>query len=421
MSVNGDLTTMPLPELLQWLGGNQKSGILEIERNKLCKRLVFQSGRVIACSSNDPKELFGHFLVSRGLISEELLRISLTQQGKSGKPLGTTLVEMGIMSSEELIRNLSAQAEETIFSLFDWEDAVFRFEAREIDEDPMFPVSIRVEDILLRGVKRLDEIKRIRSVFNDHGIVPVRTGKLPPPEVFRNKTARQIYESIDGDRTVADVLLNAHGSHYVVTKFLFELHRTGLIKIKEVKEIPAETFPDMDDMLQDLPAADMQQAAPEPATRTEQPLEMVGTQAQPTLPKAEPHLEQEIVKASELMNQGKFDVALEILDRLYREHPNNQSLRLLTSEAESAFIDKAYKHYLPGTRIPLLLKELSALETEDISPEEFFILSRIDGNWDIRSIIQIAPIREVEALMVLKRMLDRGVIELKDSADRPVR
>ena len=51
-----------------------------------------------------------------------------------------------------------------------------------------------------------------------------------------------------------------------------------------------------------------------------------------------------------------------------------------------------------------------------ISPQEFFILSRIDGSWDIRSIIQIAPIREVEALRVLKRMLDQGVIELRDEA-----
>ena len=302
MAVYGDLSTMPLPELLQWLGGNSKTGTLEVEKDRICKRITFRQGRVVATASNDPKELLGHFMVSRGQITEDLLRIALGQQETGGKPLGTTLVEMGALTTEEMVRSLSAKAEETLFSLFDWDEAVFRFRREVEDEDPAFPIEVRVEDILLRGMQRIDELRRIREVFNDNAIVPERTAKLPPPEVFRNRVARRIYESIDGERTVADILLHAHGSQYLVTKFLFELHRTGLIRILQIREAPTED---------PSPAT----AAGAPAASTDEPHgnpsgsdEPTGTTAilQPSVPSGLPEVERRLAEATRLMSRGEY-------------------------------------------------------------------------------------------------------------------
>ena len=121
-----------------------------------------------------------------------------------------------------------------------------------------------------------------------------------------------------------------------------------------------------------------------------------------------------LILARQFMADGEFDAALEILDQIYRKNPNNESLRRLTQEAEVAFMEKARKYYMPEEKIPVLTRPVSELETEDLSPQEFFLLSRIDGSWDVRSIIQIAPIRDVEALRVLKKMRENGVIELRD-------
>lgn len=441
MKVNGDLAAMPFPELLQWIGGNGKTGLLEVEKSRICKRLVFSDGHVVATSSADPRELLGHFLVSRGQITEDLLRIALSQQETSSKPLGVTLVEMGVLSSEELVRNLSAQAEEILFSLFEWEDAVFRFEPSETPPGAShFPIDIRVDDILLRGMQRLDEVRRIREVFDDPRIVPERTEKLPPPEVFRNKVARRIYEAINGDRTVADILLHAHGSEYVVTKFLYELHRTGLVRIREVRPDPAaspQAAPSPTAAAVAAPAAYIVQpaapAAPTAVAATPSPTPVAGAAAAATPDEAalEPaegpaeatafrtEFELELETARTRMTQGEFHSALEILDRLYQKHPENEFLRRLSREAETAFVDKAYKHYLPQDKFVALARPVESLEAENLTPQEFFLLSRIDGTWSIKSIIQIAPIREVDALRVLKRMREQGVIELRDAQDNP--
>jgi len=115
-----------------------------------------------------------------------------------------------------------------------------------------------------------------------------------------------------------------------------------------------------------------------------------------------------------LMSETKFELALDVLDHLYREFPGEEALRRLTAEAEAAFVEKAYRHYLPPSKVLFLKCEMDELETEDLSPSEFFLLSRIDGTWDIKSIIQIAPLRESDALRTLKRMRENGLIELRD-------
>ncbi len=440
MAIHGDLYSMPLPELLQWLGGNRRTGTLEIERDKVCKKIVFEDGRIISCSSNDPSELLGHYLVARGQVTEDLLRIALDQQSATGKQLGMTLVEMGVLTSEELTRNLHAKIEETIFSLFEWEQGVFRYDDRAITGKNQFPTDIRVEDVLLRGMQRIDEIRRIREVIVSDRLIPKRTAKLPPPEVFRNKIARRIYEALDGERTIADILLHAHGSVFVVSKLLFELHRTNLIELAgdlqpspdndaaapAPEPVDAQLFPEFSREHETgseraaVPAEGPDAfVIPEPVRDEPVPPDSPDPGTVP--PGSGPSLSPEEVDtalqlAREFMSKGEYDAALEILDKIYRNNPNNESLRRLNKEAEVAFLEKARKHYMPDEKIPVLTRPLDELETEDLSPEEFFLLSRIDGTWDVRSIIQIAPIRIVVALRTLKKMREKGVIELRDPA-----
>lgn len=422
MALQGNLSTMPLPDLLQWLGSAGKTGTLVLERHKSKKSIVVRDGRIVACASDEPSDMLGHFLVSRGRLSEADLRRALSRQGDEKRHLGRILVSMGVITEDELTRTLEAKTEETIFGLFEWPDATFRYADGEVGETP-FPVEMRVEDILLRGAQRYDEVMRIRAVFDDPGIVLAGTGKVPPPEVLRNRMAKRIFESIDGNKTVAEILVLSHGSEYLVTKFLFELHRAGIVEIVAVRHETAPPVPveetvalaagsgalppsvdlavaDFEELLGDVPA--VPPGAPPP----------------PPVPEAppDPALGTDLEVARRLMARGDFDAALEILNANYKSHPGSDSLRRLLAEAEAAFIDKAYRYYLPATKTIVLTRPVEALTEEKLSPAEFFLLSRIDGTWDVRSIIQITPLREIEVLRALKRMRERGWVELKDPA-----
>lgn len=410
MPVHGNLATMPMTELLQWLGNAGKTGTLAVERNKVVKRILFREGRVIACASKDPADLLGHFLVSRGKISEETLRKALAAQETDRKYLGFILVAMGALPEDELRVLLADKAQETIFGLFGWDDAEFRYADGETADPNIMSVDMRVDDILLRGAQRWDEIQRFREVFNDPGIVLSRTPRQPPEDVLRNRMARRIFESIDGDRTVAEILLHAHGSEYLVTKFLYGLVRAGWVEVTGVKPVEREpatagqTLPAQEDFLVDLPAI----APGSGASRRAQESADAPNAAQPIVENGD------LAVARRLLDRGEFESALEILDRAYKALPGDEALRRILAEAEAAFIEKAYRHFLPPAKIVTLAKAVESLTSERLSPTEFFLLSRIDGTWDVKSIIQITPLREVDVLRTLKRMREKGLIELKD-------
>ena len=147
MPLYGTLKTMPLPDLLQWLGSARKTGTLQVESNRVQKWILLKDGQVLGCSSDDPPERLGQFLLSRGKITEDQLRIALAAQEGAKRHLGKICVEMGAISLDELSTLLEAKAEETIYSLFDWKDAVFRFHEELTDHSNIFPVNLRVEDI----------------------------------------------------------------------------------------------------------------------------------------------------------------------------------------------------------------------------------------------------------------------------------
>lgn len=398
MPVQGDLVCMPLPDLLQWLGGAGKSGTLEIERRKIRKRILFRRGRITACASDDPTDMLGHWLVARGVISEDTLRQALARQADRPGHLGSILVSLGVITREDLDRDLMTKTEEAIFSLFEWPDGSFRFQDGDEPDEADYPVELRVEDVLLRGAQRYDEILRIRAVFNDAGLVLARTSRVPPRDAIRHTMAKTIYDLVNGERTVAEILLHAHGSEFAVTRFLFELHRVGLVKIIGVR--PLEKDEERDETEPVAPAVEEERV---PAAPTPEP-----EAAHPT--------QTDLEVARKLMARGEFEAALDILDAAYRSEPGDDALRRLLAEAEAAFIEKAYRHYLPGSKLLFLKKSVSALTSEQLSPAEFFLISRIDGKWDVRSVVQIAPIREVEALRTLKRLRERGIVDLREAS-----
>ena len=56
MGITGNLKTMELSELLQWLSQSRKTGTLVIDNGKVEKRIFFEDGKVISAAASDPKE-----------------------------------------------------------------------------------------------------------------------------------------------------------------------------------------------------------------------------------------------------------------------------------------------------------------------------------------------------------------------------
>jgi hypothetical protein len=51
-------------------------------------------------------------------------------------------------------------------------------------------------------------------------------------------------------------------------------------------------------------------------------------------------------------------------------------------------------------------------DRQNFDPQEGFVLSRVNGMWDVGSILKLCPMNESDVLLIFARLLERKVIEL---------
>jgi hypothetical protein len=372
--LTGSLKTMSLPDLLQWAGAGRKTGTLVLRNDSLQKQIYFQEGAIVGSSSNDPREYLGQFMLSEGLLTEEQLKGAFDLQARTRVMLGRILVKKGLLSEAKVVEVLKLKAEETIYSLFLWSEADFEFQENELPPGDLVLISIKVDDVLIEGLRRFDTSKKIRQVLPHNGVVLKRSGKSLPPEIASRAFPKRIYDLVDGQRSVADVVLEAHASEFNVCQVLYALVQKGYLVV----------------------------------------LKGEGSARPPRAARAADTPQVLMEAAKELLKTDDAEGALVILEKARSSGGRGAELNALIQVAEDHFIERAYKHYLPPHKIPVLRVSLEKLMGQDLSPEEGFLVSRVNGTWDLKSIITISPMREVDALRALKKLRERGIIDLTE-------
>jgi len=373
--LTGSLKTMSLADLLQWAGAGRKTGTLSLKSGPLHKQIYFRDGARIGSSSNDTREYVGQFMLSEGIITEQQLKDAFDLQSRTKVMLGRILVKKGLLSETKVSEILRLKAEETIYSLFLWADSDFVFLENELPPGDQVLISIRVEDVLMEGLRRYDTSKKIRQVLPHSGVVLGNTARPLPPDIASKAFPKRIYDMVDSRRSLADITLESHASEYNVCQVLYVMVQKGYVA--------------------------------------------VGKGAAPATPRQPADSPQALMEAAkDLIKSGDSEGALVILEKARRTAGKNPEMNALIQVAEEHFIDKAYRHYLPPKKIPVLKKPLESLVNQDLSPEEGFLVSRVNGSWDLRSIITISPLREVDALRAFKKLRERGIIALVEGQSK---
>jgi hypothetical protein len=371
---------MALPDLLQWASRGQKSGTLVLRADAVIKRIHFQKGIIVGSSSNDPRDFLGQVLLSEGVISEQQLKEAMDQQTSTQVMLGRILVQWGVVSEARMAAVLRHKAEEAIYSLFLWTDADFEFLDEEAPPGNQVLISVHVEEVLLEGVRRYDTACRIRELLPHNHLILAPTERPLPADIASKVFPKRIHALIDGQRTLAEIILEAHSSEFNVCQVVYVLVQRGFVAIR------------------DKPAATAGRMAAPPLV--------------PSAPVSPESIEALISTAQASMHRGEIEDALTLLDRARSLGVRSPELNVLTQSAEQYFIERAYRHFLPPGKIPVLKRPLESLLNDTLTPEEVFLVSRVNGSWDLRSIMSISPLREVDALRALKKLRERGIIDL---------
>jgi hypothetical protein len=367
MSLRSDLQTMGLPDILQWIAAGKKTGTLHVEHGSVQKRIIVRDGNIFSSWSNDPRESLGQFLIRLSLVSEEQLFKALLAQEEQNKLIGSILLTDGLLTEYDLKRALKLKAEETLFDLFLWPSGQFEFKEGEVPPDIRITYETPVTPVILEGIRRVDEWKRIRQAFPGPETAFQVTGSASAPLAEAEQRALALAA---GGKTIADISLEIRCSEFETAALLFELHSKGLVKVDEKRTQTSRSDP-------------------------------VGA------------IHELLGLARQRLKEKRFDAAQKAYEEvLALDRLNQHAKKGLIATLQARHQERAATA-MPREGVPELAVDMDTLTREMLDPQEGFVLSRVNGEWDVQSILKLCPMGEDAALLIFARLLDRGLIRLQ--------
>jgi hypothetical protein len=391
MPIKGLLSKMATPELLQLLAKDRQTGTLCVTNGEIETKIYLQDGEIVSSSSTDPKGFLGQFLISKGVITEEVLALAMAVQEEFGGLLGEILIDGDALDRETLDHMLRIKAEENIYELFAWQEGGFEFIEGELPEHEMVRISATMSNLILEGARRVDRASAFKEVIPSTQCVPVSVGPLIDEDEM-DMGWRGVLEAVDDDRSIEDICLHTHSSEFFVCQVLYEKISEGLLKIVRPRVVAAESK---------LPQPALNVVDP---PESEKPPEDDGPPASP---------EALIAEANSLLKTGAYVSSVRYLRAATSLDPHNRELSLVVKELEAEVVAGIERDGASPKAVPVLASPLEDLRAMSFSPDEGFILSRVNGVSDIGSIVKTSPLPKLDSLLVFWNLVQAKHILLR--------
>jgi tetratricopeptide (TPR) repeat protein len=150
-AIAGRLEEFAVPDLLEFLKGSRRTGVLHLSSTEGAGEVRFLSGKVTAASAPGASKL-GDLLRATDEISEDALREAINRQQaeNSTEPIGILLLHEGVIDLATLGETLGKQIRSVIARLVRWKQGSFAFEPAPLDQAaPTAQVALDVSKILI--------------------------------------------------------------------------------------------------------------------------------------------------------------------------------------------------------------------------------------------------------------------------------
>jgi hypothetical protein len=272
MALEGTLKDFALPDILQLIGIQRKTGVLTMENGQDKVTVQFHQGNVVGAdnSSRQIEECLGTVLVRTGRISEVQLKEALAIQKETLQRLGYILVKSGYLTEGELREALRIQISQIVYRLFRWRDGRYHFLALDhLEYDRNLTIPVSAESLLMEAARMVDEWpileRRIKSptlVFRKTALglefersmaaavaddvefaLDLLDGPVPQshkePEVTPEE--REVLAGLDGAATVQHVVDRSAYGEFDVYRVLHDLLQRGLVEEVQVAAPKAQS------------------------------------------------------------------------------------------------------------------------------------------------------------------------------------
>jgi hypothetical protein len=240
MALQGDLKDFSITEIVQLIGQQFKTGVLNVQHGRKKVEIHFVDGMIVHVFSTyrAKKDLLGEILVKAQVITQQQLDQALKVQQETLAYLGEILIDLQLVKTDEVLRVIQNQIYEAIYDLFRWGEGHFRFDLRLVEKYRRIPLALSPENVLLNVLRILDEWPEIEKKISSPYIV---FEKVPVEEIEEgydiaelgekmSAEAEVVHGLVDGNRTVQEIVDRSLVGKYNVFDSLAKMEEAGLIR-----------------------------------------------------------------------------------------------------------------------------------------------------------------------------------------------
>jgi len=359
---------MPVDDVFEWAARRGATGRLVVERDQVVRTFWLAGGAAVWETSNVPEEQLGQILLRTGLVDEQMLADALDARTQENVAFGKILVRFGAISEAHLTAILTIKIREALCEVAAWTDGWFDFDTEDIPVANRVPVAVELPVCVAQARLRQPRWAAIRAIIPGDGlgfvvrdrnaVVLGSTGRVDGPRLL---------EIVDRGGSAGDVIAALAGERFVVLDVLADLVQVGALALDPERG-----------------KGDLSRAAPEVVAAA----------------------------VADRLADGDRAGALSLAARALAVSPGHPEIRRVYKEAERARVTEVARSLLSRHQVPRLRRSPAELEALELSDVEMRTARRVDGRWDLLSLVRSSPFGEVPTLLAFAALAERGIIAL---------
>jgi hypothetical protein len=220
----GDLSAFPLADFIAFAHQARLTGVLHVVCAEAERTIGFKDGEVRSTRSSVVGERIGEVAIKLGMISETQLQEAMARP----RPLGKALVDLGLISSNDLWKCFHEQITAVFHAILLLPTGIFWLLDDEEADLTSAPQAVNTQALLMDGIRRIDELSLFKARIPGPGAFLRRTS--PARAVTLKPVEQQLLGLVDGQRTVAQLANAARLGEFDAIKVLFHLAEAGYVE-----------------------------------------------------------------------------------------------------------------------------------------------------------------------------------------------
>jgi hypothetical protein len=245
MALEGTLKDFGLPDVLEFIAQNRKTGVLLVQGKNNVATLGFEEGQVIGAAYEEKgkhEPLAEYLIRSEKLPQEKVIQI-LDMATTTQFPFEDILLKGGYLKEEDLTELVRFKIQDIMDEIFSWKQGSYTFDSEgKLYTQSRFHVTLKTEALILEGLRRLDEWPRIQEALPSMGIV-LKKKENPVLEVQLSEDEARVARLLVRNQTVHGIIEMSGLGKFRTLAALYRFLELGLVEKVAGKAQPDRRAP----------------------------------------------------------------------------------------------------------------------------------------------------------------------------------